>query len=126
MRKILRIILLLVLLTGGYFGYKYYDDTYRTEVAYALVPLKVPEKTETRDSSGKVVDNTFSYEYNFMFVKENGEKQEMSYDVSGSNPIPFEPGSYVKADISKKRVVHGPNGVKKTKIPKTVIKELTE
>ncbi|MTD38630.1 YxeA family protein [Erwinia sp. CPCC 100877] len=124
MKKIIGLFLLVLLVVGGYFGYSYWNDTYRGVVAYAVVPNEVPEKKQMRDQDGKVQSGLYSYDYTLTFIKENGESQTMEVSITDSNPVPLVSNSYVKAKISKKRVIEGPNQVNKSDIPEKVVNKL--
>ncbi|MHC5229922.1 DUF1093 domain-containing protein [Enterococcus sp. LJL99] len=124
MKKIIGLIFLALIVVGGIAGYKYYADTYKSTVAYAQVPATVPEEVQTKDMNGKDVDGLHSYHYDFTFVKEDGEIQKESYDVTGENPTPLEPNTYVKVELSKKRVTKGPTTVSETSIPKDLLQKL--
>jgi uncharacterized protein YxeA len=118
MKKILGVLGIVALAAITFFGFRYYMETYQGETAYAVVPKEVPQKTVTKDMSGKEVSGSYSYYYTFIFVKSNGQTQKMDYEISGEQPTPLEPGSYVVAKISKKRVTEGPNPIEVSKIPK--------
>ena len=124
MKKIIGLIFLILIVVGGIAGYKYYAETYKSTVAYAQVPATIPEEVQTKDSDGKTVDGLHSYQYDFTFVKENGEIQKESYDVTGENPTPLEPNTYIKVELSKKRVTKGPISVSESSIPKNVLQKL--
>ena len=129
MKKVAMIVLLAVTGFIGYKGYVYYNDTYKATEAYAMVPNEVPEKTETVDDSGKKITESdgsanYTYEYDFNFVKTNGENQTQGFGLTGSNPTPYEPGTYVRAEISNKRVVKGPFVVAEKDIPKEILEKL--
>jgi uncharacterized protein (TIGR01655 family) len=124
MKKILLAILVLIIAVGGYFGYKYYADTYQGVTAYAITPKEVPDKKQTVDDSGNKVEGYSSYTYTFEFVKENGEKQEMTYELSGQNVQPYAPDTLIKAEISKKRIISGPNEVAEKDVPTSVMNVL--
>lgn len=129
MKKILVVLLLGVTAFIGFKGYVYYNDTYKATTAYALVPENIPEKTETVDDSGnKITDSdgsvNYTYSYSFTFVKTNGATQMQEFSLSGSKPIPYEPGSYVRAEISNKRVVKGPYSVAEKDVPKEILDKL--
>lgn len=127
MKKALGIIILAVIVVvGGFYGMKYYNTTYKDVPAYALVPNQVPTKEQTRDDNGKTVPNSTTYKYNFDFVKANGDHQKMGFTLEGADVQPFTPGSYVKANISEKRVTQGPNEVQKTDVPKNIQTELAK
>lgn len=98
--------------------------TYKGDIAYAKVPEVVPTEQETKDDTGKVITGSKTYQYDFDFVKEDGTIQKMDYELSGDNVIPLKPGSYIKASISQKRVISGPNDVSKSDIPKNVLEKL--
>lgn len=126
MKKVLGFIGLIAMAVVGWFGYRYYTDTYVGVEAYAVVPQEVPTKQEAKDSSGKVVtesDGTplYSYQYDDLtFVTRDGKTQKNSYYMEGTNPTPFEPGSYIKAKVSKTRVVEGPYAVSESDVPQSV------
>ncbi|MGX7024983.1 DUF1093 domain-containing protein [Vagococcus hydrophili] len=128
MKKIIPIILLIVAGFIGYKGYTYYNDTYKATTAYALVP-EVPEKKEARDDSNRPIKDedgsiNYTYDYSFNFIKKDGTKQTQDFGLTGSNAEPYEPGTYVTAEISNKRVVKGPYTVKEDQIPKEILAQL--
>jgi len=123
-KKIILVVALILIVVFGYKGYEYYSTTYKGNVAYAKVSETVPQVEDTKDDTGQVVPGSKSYHYDFDFVKEDGSTQKMDYELSGDNVTPLKPGSYVKAKISEKRVVSGPNDVSKSEIPKTVLEKL--
>ena len=124
MKKIIVLIFVVLLGVLGYRAFGYYNDTYRATVAYAQVPPEVPVLEQTVDDSGREIQGYHSYEYAFDFVLENGEKQTMHFELSAENPQPFKPNSYVKAEISKKRVVNGPNAIAFEQIPQQIQEQL--
>lgn len=124
MKKIIAVIVLLLLAFGGYKGYKYYEETYKSETAYAKTPETVPPLKDTLDNQGKKVDNLKSYDYQLTFVTESGQKIDLSYSVSSENPQPLEPNSYITAEVSKKRITKGPSAIEEAKIPKDVLNKL--
>lgn len=111
MRKLVWVFVGLVVVLLAYLGWNYYAETYQAHEAYAVVSSKVPTKKKTVDDSGKAIANSYSYVYNFRFVRTDGKVQHLQYELMGSNPKPFTPNSYVKAQISEKRVIEGPNQV---------------
>lgn len=125
MKKILGLIVIIIAGIGGYLGLNYYNDTYKTATAYAVTSSKIPVKIPTKDDDGNIVNDSYSYQYTVTFVKENGEKQKMDFEIAGQNPKPFEPGAYIKAEISKTRV-NAPTKVKKNKVPSKIQAELGE
>lgn len=124
MKKMMLALLVVVLGVGGYFSYKYYSETYQGVTAYARTPKEIPEKTQTVDDSGKKIEGYSSYKYTFEFVKENGEKQEMTYELSGEDIQPYAPNTLIKAEISQKRIISGPNEVAEKDVPADVLKKL--
>jgi uncharacterized protein YxeA len=126
MKKIIGLFLLVLLILGGYFGYNYWKDVYRGEVAYAIVPTQVPEKKQTLDQNGKVQSGLYTYEYSLDFIKKNGEVQTMEFNITDANPVPLTPNSYVEAKISKKRLLEGPNQINKADIPASIVNHLKE
>jgi Protein of unknown function (DUF1093). len=126
MKQIFSVLFIIVVSVMGYFGYNYYQETYHATVAYAQVPAEVPALEQTVDDAGDPIKNYHSYNYMFDFVLENGDHQQMHYEVSDENPEPLKPGSYVKAEISKKRVVKGPNSVDFNQMPQNVQNQLSE
>ena len=112
MKKIIGFILVVLLGFVGYKGYEYYQSTYSGQTAYAYVPSEIPPKVQHESKSG-IGDQSpwYSYDYTLNFVKEDNAK-------------PLTPNSYVKAVISEKRTIKGPNGVEKDAIPKKVLEKL--
>ncbi|QEA58238.1 DUF1093 domain-containing protein [Leuconostoc koreense] len=103
----------------------YYNNTYQTSKAYTKAPLKVPDREETKDDSGKVIKGSYSYQYHFEFVTTEGTKKSIAFELSGENVTPFKPGEFLEAEVSNTRVVYGPNGIKQSKIPKSVLKKIS-
>lgn len=103
----------------------YYDNTYATSKAYTKVPLKVPNREVTKDSKGKVIEGSYSYQYDFEFVTTDGTKKSISFEVSGQNVTPFKPGEFLEAEVSNTRVVYGPTAIKQNKIPKSVLRKIS-
>ena len=52
-KGIFGVIVLILLGVGGFFGYKYYSETYKTTTAYTKIPAEVPEKTKSKRSRQK-------------------------------------------------------------------------
>ncbi len=48
----------------------------------------------------------------------------MTYELSGENVTPFAPNTLIKAEISHTRIVSGPNEIKQSEIPATILAEL--
>lgn len=109
----------------GYYLIKYNNEMYRGEIAYALVPTTIPQKKEAVDINGEPLGG-YSYDYNFTFIKEDGTKYIMNHELSGPNPSPFVPNTYVKAEISKKRIVNGPYKVSTQDIPRKIKEKLNK
>ncbi|MEG0286979.1 MULTISPECIES: DUF1093 domain-containing protein [Vagococcus] len=131
MKKIIPIVLLAVAAFIGFKGYVYYNDTYKATTAYALVPAEVPEKKEALDMSGKKITDSdgsmnYTYDYSFNFIKTNGKAQTQDFGLVGSDVTPYEPGTYVRAEISNKRVVKGPNSVAEKDVPKDILEKLNK
>lgn len=124
MRDAGRVLAILVAAVVIIFGWKYYQDNYQAETAYAVVPSEVPAKKQATDDNGKKISGVHAYDYKFEFVLKNGEKRTLDYELTGEKVKPFTPNATVKADISKKRVVKGPNEVSKDKVPSNVQKIL--
>lgn len=125
--KIKKLILLLgiALLTVTVLsGCSYYQNTYGKTDVYGQVPGQIPAKTQTKDMSGDVVKGSYSYKYQFQFVTKDGTVKKMSYEVAGKNPTPLTANRYVKAQISKKRVVTGPNYISESKVPDKALTKL--
>lgn len=103
----------------------YYNNTYATSKAYTKVPLKVPNREVTKDSKGKVIEGSYSYQYDFEFVTTDGTKKSISFEVSGQNVTPFKPGEFLEAEVSNTRVVYGPTSIKQNRIPKSVLRKIS-
>ena len=125
MKKIIGLITLVVIGVGGYFGFRYYQDTYVGEVAYAKVPVQVPKRKEHK-SKGGIGDTSdwYSYDYEVIFVKQDGTTQKDTFQLSKDNQQPLRPNSYIKVTLSKKRILEGPTTVKESEIPSEVLTEL--
>lgn len=126
MKKIITVVALLFVIIGGIFGFKYYQQTYAGKTAYAKVSETVPQKEVTKDSNGKEVKDSYSYEYEFTFVKKDGSVQKMSYELASSNPEPLTPNSYIEAEISETRIVSGPKTVSESEVPKNILEKLQQ
>ena len=124
MKKILGVIVLAFLVFLGFKGYDYYHDTYVGETYYALVPEETPEKTPTVNDSGEVIEGLSSYIYELTFVNKKGQVTKRAVEISGENPQPLTPKAFVTAEISKKRIVKGPNYITKEEIPEEALKEI--
>lgn len=121
-----KLIILVALIVLGFFGYKYYAETYAGQEAYAVVPNEVPAKEPTRDSAGKVQTGVSSYNYTLTFVKKDGTKDTREVEISGENPTPLTPNSFVKAKLSKKRITEGPSEISKKDIPANLLAKLEQ
>lgn len=123
MKKILGIILLAALLVVGVVGYRYWDSTYNGTTAYTYVTA-TPEKKPTVDSSGaKVSDNgqqLYSYDYSLTFVREDGSKVNLPFEISRINPTPLANNSYYIGKVSQKRVLEGPSPIAASKVPQKI------
>ncbi|EPI00023.1 hypothetical protein D920_01009 [Enterococcus faecalis 13-SD-W-01] len=126
MKKILVVLAIIVVGFLGYKSYKYYDETYNGVTAYAKVPMEIPKKEKYSFDDGSNPDNWDKYTYELTLITKDGKKYEKSYDLAGNNPTPFVPGSYVQAEVSKKRFTKGPSQIEESKVPKEVLKELNK
>lgn len=129
MKRIIGVIVLILVAVGGYFGYRYWADTYQSTKAYAVVQQQVPEKTKAKDDDGKLATDghgrqLYQYEYHFDWVTTSGKKISNTFYLLGVNPTPLKPGSYVTGEVSNKRVNQGPNAVNKSDVPKDVLAKL--
>lgn len=103
----------------------YYDNTYKSSKAYTKVPLKVPNREQTKDGSGNVIKDSYSYQYKFEFVNAEGNKKSIPFELSGANVKPFKPGTFLEAEVSNTRIVYGPTLIKQNKVPKSVLKQIS-
>ena len=121
-KSIILVSIILVLLAIVFMqAARYYHDTYVTEVSYAKTSVHVPKKEKTTDDNGKVIAHLHSYIYKFHFVTKKGERKTLNYELNGENVKPLKENSFVKADISDKRVVRGPYIINKSTIPDNII-----
>lgn len=60
----------------------------------------------------------------FPLISSRSKQQSLEVSLSEDNAKPLTPNSYVKAVISEKRTIKGPNGVEKDEIPKKVLEKL--
>ena len=109
------------------FGCSYYNSTYKGSTAYAVVPegVKIKSKNSGRSDYKKNGEQYYYYSYNFKWVLEDGTTKEVSWHSQESaNPTMLEAGSYVKGEVSDKRVTKGPNAVSEGDIPAKVLEKL--
>lgn len=127
MKKILTVILFALLIVAAFFGYRYWNATYNGKTSYAVVKT-TPPRTETVDADGKkVTDNgqqLYSYDYTFEFVREDGSKVTVPFEISALDPKPLTQGIYITGKVSQTRVVEGPSPVAADKVPQTVKDQL--
>lgn len=116
------ILLLLPLATLS--GCKYYQDTYKGEEYYSIVPQQVPAREQTKDKDGKIVEGSYSYNYQLKWADKDGKVITKKYELSGKSPTPLTPGRYIKAEISKKRIVEGPNYIEQNEVPKKALEKI--
>lgn len=122
MKKIIGLIAAVLVVFGLYKGYEYYNVTYKATPAYAKVPAQVPELKDTVDDAGKKIAGSKSYSYKLTVITTDGERRVLDYNIEDADPLT--PNAYVKADISQKRVVKGPEGVQKSDVPTSVLEKL--
>ncbi|MEJ6348022.1 DUF1093 domain-containing protein [Holzapfeliella sp. He02] len=129
MKKIIGIIVLVVIIVGGGFSFKYYNDTYKSENAYAVIK-QAPTMEAEKDSKGQLVADSnnkqiYSYNYKVTFVFENGTTQDTDFSVKSTNKdnIPYAVGQYVKGELSKTRV-NNTTLIEKSQVPQSVINKL--
>lgn len=124
MKKIGAILLIGVLIVGGYISYRFYADTYKGEKAYAQVPLEIPERKQALNNQKQPVSGLYSLKYALTFVKSNRKTQVMDYERTDKNPQPLEPNAYIEATISKKRIIQSPVKIDKKEIPEKAFAQL--
>lgn len=122
-KKILFLVLLVVPIFG-LTGCSYYHDTYEGKTYYSIVPQTVPEKTATVDKDGKEVSGSSSYIYELNWVDKDGNSIKREVEIAGDDPEALTPGKYIEAEISKKRIVKGPNYVEAGEIPKNALDKI--
>lgn len=127
-RLILAIVAVVVVGGIGVVGVREYLTVYRSQSAYAVVPT-TPAKKFARDSDGQKVTDAqgrqeYSYTYKFVWVTINGTKRTVTFEQTGAKVQPMTPGTYVRAEVSEKRVTKGPFIVAKRKIPVKVLRQL--
>lgn len=122
MKKVFGVVAVVLVVAAGWFGWNYYQSTYVAKDAYAVVPTEVPAKTKTKNDAGKVVPDSYSYLYKITFVDEDGKSSTRTVEISGDSPEPLTPGKYIKAGLSAKRIVEGPNYVEESAVPDKVLK----
>lgn len=105
---------------------KYYNDTYKGSMYYSVVPNEVPEKTQTVDNNGKEVSGSYSYRYTITWYDAEGNELVHEVEISDANPEPLTPGKYISAEISKKRIVKGPNYIEEGEIPQNALAKIKQ
>lgn len=124
MKKFLGKVLMTVFAAGGIFGYRYYNHNYKGEKAYAKVPNQIPEKQKAVDTAGNVIEGIYEYRYNLAFSDIEGNIQKIGYAVTGEDPQPLEPDSYIAAHISSISVTSKPHMIAENKIPAKALANL--
>ena len=127
MKKPFGVVFLLVVIVWGFFGYQYWNSTYNGVESYAKVTQGTKHASKNNDGSPYKVNGKqyYYYDYEFTWVTKDGQKREVGYESGESaNPTELQPGSYVKATVSEKRVIKGPEVVNKNAIPASVLSKL--
>ena len=129
MKKIIGLIAVVALLVAGFFGFQYWNSTYNGVEAYAKVPQATKQESKNNDGSPYKVNGKqyYFYDYEFTWVTKDGQTRKVGFESAESaDPKPLAPGSYVKAQVSQKRVVKGPSSAEKQAIPADVQAKLDE
>ncbi|MFD1431817.1 DUF1093 domain-containing protein [Lacticaseibacillus yichunensis] len=120
MKKIAGLIAVILIAALGFVGYRYWDTTYHSHDAYAVVTEGVKEKSKTAKGTDYKVNGKQYYmiKYTFDFYDASGNKTTLSYDgPESADPTPLTPGTYVRAKISQKRVTNGPWTISEGDVP---------
>ncbi|MFD1486046.1 DUF1093 domain-containing protein [Lacticaseibacillus baoqingensis] len=128
MRKaIIGLIVLVIVVFGGYKAYSYWNTTYNGETAYAQVPAAVKHKSKT-DSGADYKKNgqqVYYYEYDFTWANAKGETKHVAWEgPESTDPTPLAKGSYVTAKVSAKRVTKGMQTISVNQVPAQALKAL--
>lgn len=128
MKKVIGWLIALVIVAfAGFKAYTYWDSTYNGTTAYAIVQDATKHKSKTSKGEDYKVDGQqqYYYSYDFKWITEDGKELNVGWDSrESSNPTQLAAGTIVKAEVSSKRVIKGPNSVNKAQVPSEVMGKL--
>jgi uncharacterized protein YxeA len=121
------IIALVVLAFAGFKVYSYWNTTYNGTTAYAIVQDSTKKKSKTSKNKDYKVDGQqyYYYEYDFKWITKDGKELDVSWNgPEGANPDRLTAGTYIRAEVSQKRVIKGPSSINKDQVPSDVLSKL--
>ncbi|MDR1768916.1 MAG: YxeA family protein [Propionibacteriaceae bacterium] len=124
-RVLLGVVVVAVLACAGVVGFGYYQSKYAGADVYAVTPAQVPERIDFVDDSGNRIKDSkgnglFRYRYEISGYTLAGEPRKLVFSISGADPKPLEPGTYLKFLASPDRVIEGPKVVAESDVPKAL------
>lgn len=121
------LIALIVLGFAGFKAYSYWNTTYNGTTAYAVVQQATKKKSKTSKGEDYKVDGQqyYYYEYTQTWVTKDGKTLNVDWDGSESaTPERLAPGTYIRAEVSQKRVIKGPVSINQEQVPSSVRSQL--
>lgn len=123
-KRIIGLVVVALLAIGGWQVYRYWDTTYHGVTAYAKVGASQKVASQNDDGSPYRINGkqVYTYEYkHVIWVTTGGQVRHVDFSsLEKTNPQRLAPGTYVKATISQKRVISGPNPVAVSALPAKV------
>ncbi|MBS9398401.1 DUF1093 domain-containing protein [Pediococcus acidilactici] len=104
--------------------WKYYDDNYRYDTAYAVVKENPKAKRHIWRDEKNHQEVSYTFKYKFHFVLNNGEERDINYYLVKDKPVPLKMGKIVKAGINKEYVISKLQGVAGGHLPDNVKQKL--
>lgn len=125
MKKTISIIAIIgIIICGAFWAKDYYNSRYViSDSFYTQIPLD--EKNEDswlKDSNG--VQQEKGKEYNLLGYNKNGDERSVHFIKKGTSKDYYEPGTYIKVDVSKTLEI-GVSTVEKNDVPKKALDKLT-
>lgn len=123
-KSIIAVIIVVIVGYLGWQGFHYWDTTYNGVTAYAKVESAKKVASKNNDGSNYKINGkqVYTYQYDSVtWVTTSGEVRHVNFtSAESTNPTPIATGTYVKAKISQKRVISGPNPVAASAVPTAV------
>ncbi|NFG62554.1 MULTISPECIES: YxeA family protein [unclassified Clostridium] len=125
MKKIIGIIAIVIIISGAFWAKGYYNSRYVvSDTYYTQIPLdEVNEDSWLVDNKGEKQEKGKSYDL-IGFNKE-GKEREVHFFKRGTAKDYYEPGTYIKVDVSK-TIELDTNVVEKHNVPEKALEKISE
>lgn len=117
------IIALVIVAFAGFKAYSYWNNTYNGTTAYAIVQDSTKKKAKTNKGADYKVDGQqqYYYEYDLKWITKDGKELDVDWESRESaNPERLVSGTYIRGEVSSKRVIKGPVSINKSQVPSDV------